>query len=83
MISLRPHAKLYLDKPFYLKIKITETNAETQVSTLTIADNIFRYPITVVHNDTEVANYVGAIGQILESEKIWDDPAMGVFDLTP
>ena len=48
--------------------------------TLVLGDCKFKQPTNVVSGNAELGNYMETLANIIESEKIWNDPDMAAFD---
>lgn len=85
MVDARPKAKQWIDKSFYIGLKLGEV--ELNETTLTNqcqvihGDTIFKQSTNVVSNRYELDLYMDAIAKIIESERIWSDPDMADFDI--
>lgn len=83
ILEKRPRAKQWVDKPFYLGLKVAETEGNDEGlfrTQLVVNDYIFKQQTTVVASNEELSQYTDTIAKIIESEKIWSDPAMADFD---
>lgn len=83
ILEHRPKAKEWVDKPFYYQLKLGKlqlTDGDQTAVTLVIGDCKFKQPTLVVSSGVELGNYMETLANIIESEKIWNDPDMADFD---
>lgn len=83
IIEARPRAKQWVDKAFYLGLKLGDSVQTATGATSTqiiLGDCIFKQCTEVVSSKAELDNYIETIAKIIDSEKIWNDPDMADFD---
>jgi hypothetical protein len=81
-LQLRPKAKQWIDKPFYLQITIvstTVTEGGSVKTVLTVGDMVFKATTAVISTIKELETYCMLVGKIIEGEKLWQDPDMLEF----
>lgn len=83
IIESRPKARVWVDKPFYVKLDLGEPAvADGTVSVpIILGECIFKQPTSVVSNRRELEEYMETIAKIIEAEKVWADPEMADFDI--
>ena len=84
-LQMRPKSKQWIDKPFYLNIKI-EPLPQTEaafpvVGRISVGDLSFKSVTHLISTESELVHYVQTVGKVLDGEKIWQDPDMAQFDL--
>lgn len=83
IIEARPRAKQWIDKAFYLGLKLgdlVERDDGTVCTQIILGDCIFKQTTGVVSSREELDNYIETIAKIIDSERIWNDPDMADFD---
>lgn len=82
-LSLRPKAKQWIDKPFYLSISIQAVVGEPGQQRAVIQNGLlaFKSESKVVTTPEELTQYALLVGKIIEGEQIWEDEDMKMFDL--
>ena len=83
IIDSRPKAKIWVDKPFYIKLDLGLPVVDTEGVTVPIilGECVFKQPTRVVSSKKELELYMETIAKIIDSEKIWADPDMLDFDV--
>ncbi len=83
IIDSRPKAKIWVDKPFYVKLDLGQPSGELEDLTVPIilGECVFKQPTKVVRSRAELEQYMETIAKIIDSEKIWADPDMQDFDV--
>lgn len=83
IIESRPKAKIWVDKPFYVKLDLGTPVGELGDLTVPIilGECVFKQPTKVVSSRAELEQYMETIAKIIDSEKIWADPDMQDFDV--
>ena len=83
IIESRPKAKIWVDKPFYVKLDLGPAQGEGENLTVPIilGECVFKQPTQVVSSRQELELYMETIAKIIDSEKIWADPDMQDFDV--
>jgi len=83
IIESRPKAKIWIDKPFYVKLDLGPPTGEGEnaVVPIILGECVFKQPTKVVSDRKELELYMETIAKIIDSEKIWADPDMLAFDV--
>ena len=84
IIDARPGARQWVDKPWYLGVKVGKRDCKddgTVNTELTLGECVFKQPTNAVSSKLELEAYAETIAKIIDSEKIWADPDMADFDL--
>lgn len=79
ILEKRPKARQWVDKAFYLGIKLGEASPDSGAA-LIVKDYMFNHKTSAVSTPYELDHYIDTIAKIIESEKIWSDPVMQAFD---
>lgn len=84
IIDSRPKARLWVDKPFYIKLDVGEVNMDASGSlqvSIVLGECVFRQPTNVIGSKRDLEEYMETIAKIIDSEKVWADPDMADFDI--
>jgi hypothetical protein len=82
IIASRPKAKIWIDKPFYVKLDLgKELDSETHEVSIVLGECVFKQKTKVVCNKQELEGYMDTIAKIIDSERVWADPEMADFDI--
>jgi hypothetical protein len=84
IIDARPAARQWVDKPWYLGVKLgkREVHDDGQMETeLILGECVFKQQTQAVGSKLELEAYAETIAKIIDSEKVWADPDMADFDL--
>lgn len=83
IIDARPKAKQWVDKPFYIGLKLGQFDSagDQPCVSIILGECAFKQPTSVVANRWELEGYMDTISKIIESERIWADPDMADFDV--
>lgn len=79
MIDKRPRSKQWVDKGFYLGLKVGDCVPSEDgkfEAEILVSDFMFKQRTRVITNRYELDQYLETIARIIDSEKIWSDPAM-------
>ena len=81
IIASRPKAKIWIDKPFYVKLELGKEVDENHEVSIVLAECTFKQRTRVVTNKLELEKYMETIAKIIDAEKVWADPEMADFDI--
>lgn len=81
IIASRPKAKIWVDKPFYVKLDLgKQVDAETHEVSVILGECVFKQKTCAVTTRPELEAYMETIAKIIDAEKVWADPEMADFD---
>ena len=84
VIAARAKARLWIDKPFYVKLDLGEVTLNEQGDLhvpIVLGECVFKKTTNVVSDKKSLEQYMETIAKIIEAEKVWADPDMEAFDL--
>ena len=82
IIASRPKAKIWIDKPFYVKLDLgKQVDETTHEVPIVLGECVFKQKTSVVCNRAELEGYMETIAKIIDAEKVWADPEMADFDI--
>ena len=81
LIEARPKAKQWVDKPFYVGLKLGPLDEESCAVRIILGECVFKQTTEVVTTRFELEGYMDTVAKIIDSEKVWNDPEMAVFDI--
>ena len=70
-----------MDKPFYIGLKLGSLDEESSSVKIILGECVFKQMTEVVTTRFELEGYMDTIAKIIDSEKVWSDPEMAVFDI--